>query len=182
MLCFLPMYSRRGSTGGAGNGLSLRTELRSRWVALMRRTRAASSRYRWRVYLASTHMRLARNIPFRSRRGEVGVLLCAGAVEAGLHFERKQVGVAEQAPLGVDEAQDDSGFDAVGGGNGAMVLGDHRVPRTWRQQCRRAGCERDAGGPLEAGDQDQASNHRELLSLRAMVVSVAETMGPDPIR
>jgi hypothetical protein len=109
-------------------------------------------------------------------------LLCACAVEAGLHFERKQVGVAEQAPLGVDEAQDDSGFDAVGGGNGAMVLGDHRVPRTWRQQCRRAGCERDAGGPLEAGDQDQASNHRELLSLRAMVVSVAETMGPDPIR
>jgi hypothetical protein len=43
-------------------------------------------------------------------------------------------------------------------------------------------CERDEGRPLEAGDQDQASNHRELLSLRAMVVSVAETMGPDSIR
>jgi hypothetical protein len=42
--------------------------------------------------------------------------------------------------------------------------------------------ERDEGGPLEAGDQDQASNHRELPSLRAMVVSVAETMGRDPIR
>jgi hypothetical protein len=43
-------------------------------------------------------------------------------------------------------------------------------------------CEGDEGRPLGAGDQDQASNHRELLSLRAMVVSVAETMGQDPIR
>jgi hypothetical protein len=43
-------------------------------------------------------------------------------------------------------------------------------------------CERDEGRPLEAGDQDLASNHRELLSLRAMVVSVAETMGHDPVR
>jgi hypothetical protein len=43
-------------------------------------------------------------------------------------------------------------------------------------------CERDEGRPLEAGDQDLASNHRELLSLRAMVVSVAEKMGHDPVR
>ena len=32
---------------------------------------------------------------------------------------------------------------------------------------------RDEGRPLGAGDQEPASNHRELLSLRAMVVSVA---------
>lgn len=47
----------------------------------------------------------------------------------------------------------------------------------------RRGAERDdEGGPLEAGDQDQGSNHRELLPLRAMLVSVAETKGRDPIR
>jgi hypothetical protein len=41
---------------------------------------------------------------------------------------------------------------------------------------------RDEGGPLGADDQELASNHRELLSLRAMVVSVAEKAGPDPVR
>ena len=35
-------------------------------------------------------------------------------------------------------------------------------------------CVRDEGWPLEVCDQESASNHRELLSLRAMVVSVAE--------
>jgi hypothetical protein len=37
---------------------------------------------------------------------------------------------------------------------------------------------RDEGGPLGFGDQALIPNHRELLSLRAMVVSVAETAGP----
>ena len=48
-----------------------------------------------------------------------------------------------------------------------------RVPRTRRQQRRCGSCERDEGGPLGAGDQELAPNHCELLSLRAMVVSVA---------
>ena len=34
-------------------------------------------------------------------------------------------------------------------------------------------CRRDEGRPLGAGDQEQASNHCELLPLRAVVVSVA---------
>ncbi len=38
-------------------------------------------------------------------------------------------------------------------------------------------CVRDEGGPLGACDQVLAPNHRELLSLRAMVVSVAEKAG-----
>jgi hypothetical protein len=41
---------------------------------------------------------------------------------------------------------------------------------------------RDEGGPLETVDQEMVSNHRELLSLRALVVSVAEKAGPDPVR
>jgi hypothetical protein len=41
---------------------------------------------------------------------------------------------------------------------------------------------RDEGGPLGASDQESAPNHRELLSSRAMVVSVAETAGHDPVR
>ncbi len=36
--------------------------------------------------------------------------------------------------------------------------------------------------PLEAGLQEQASNRLKLLSLRAMVVSVEEKAGPDPVR
>jgi len=43
-------------------------------------------------------------------------------------------------------------------------------------------CTRDEGGPFEAGSQVQVSSHRELLSSRAMVVSVAETSGHDPGR
>jgi hypothetical protein len=38
-------------------------------------------------------------------------------------------------------------------------------------------CEGDEGWPLGACDQESAPNHRELLSLRAMVVSVAEKAG-----
>ncbi len=36
---------------------------------------------------------------------------------------------------------------------------------------------RDEGGPLDAGGQVQASNHCKLLSLKAMVVSVAAKGG-----
>ena len=43
-------------------------------------------------------------------------------------------------------------------------------------------CVRDEGRPLGACDQESAPNHRELLSLRAMVVSVAEKSGRDPVR
>jgi hypothetical protein len=43
-------------------------------------------------------------------------------------------------------------------------------------------CVRDEGRPLGAGNQEPAPNHRELLSLRAMVVSVAERAGHDPVR
>src|SRR5215211_6242149 len=43
-------------------------------------------------------------------------------------------------------------------------------------------CTRDEGGPFEAGSQVLASNHRKLLSSKAMVVSVAETSGRDPVR
>jgi len=41
---------------------------------------------------------------------------------------------------------------------------------------------RDEGGPLGASDQESAPNHRELLSSRAMVVSVAEKAGHDSVR
>ena len=41
---------------------------------------------------------------------------------------------------------------------------------------------RDEGGPLGVGDQEQASNHRKLRRSRAVVVSVAEKAGHDPVR
>jgi hypothetical protein len=43
-------------------------------------------------------------------------------------------------------------------------------------------CKRDEGRPLGAGDQEQAPNHCELLPSKAVVVSVAEKAGPDPVR
>ena len=43
-------------------------------------------------------------------------------------------------------------------------------------------CTRDEGGPFEVGNQVLISSHRRLLSSKAMVVSVAETAGQDPVR
>jgi hypothetical protein len=41
---------------------------------------------------------------------------------------------------------------------------------------------RDEGRPFEVGNQVLISSHRELLSSKAMVVSVAETPWHDPSR
>jgi hypothetical protein len=41
---------------------------------------------------------------------------------------------------------------------------------------------RDEGGPFEFGNQVLISSHRKLLSLKVMVVNVAETLGHDPSR
>jgi hypothetical protein len=43
-------------------------------------------------------------------------------------------------------------------------------------------CTRDEGGPFEIGNQVLISSHRKLLLPKAMVVSVAETAGQDPVR
>jgi hypothetical protein len=40
-------------------------------------------------------------------------------------------------------------------------------------------CTRDEGGPFGFGNQVLISSHRKLLSSKAMVVSVAETLGHD---
>ncbi len=50
-------------------------------------------------------------------------MVFAGAVEAGLHFESLETGVAERAPLGVDGELDDADFEPVGGGYVVVVLG-----------------------------------------------------------
>jgi len=43
-------------------------------------------------------------------------------------------------------------------------------------------CTRDEGRPFEVGNQVLISSRRKLLSSKAMVVNVAETVGHDPIR
>jgi hypothetical protein len=43
-------------------------------------------------------------------------------------------------------------------------------------------CTRDGGGPFEVGNQVLTSSHRKLLLSNAMVVSVAEKSGHDPVR
>jgi len=58
---------------------------------------------------------------------------------------------------------------------------DDCVPRThYRKEVRC--CVRDGGRSSGAGRQGQASNHRKLRRSRAVVVSVAEKAGRDPVR
>ena len=54
-----------------------------------------------------------------------------------------------------------------------------RVSRTHRLSTTVRNCTRDEGGPFEFGDQEPISSHRKLLRAKAVVVSVAETPGPD---
>ena len=61
-----------------------------------------------------------------------------------------------------------------------QMSGKGRVSRTHRLSATVRNCTRDEGGPFEVGSQVQVSSHRELLSSRAMVVSVAETSGLIP--
>ena len=58
---------------------------------------------------------------------------------------------------------------------------DDCVPRTYRRKEVRC-CARDGGRSSGAGRQGQAPNHRKLRWSRAVVVSVAEKAGHDPVR
>ena len=71
-------------------------------------------------------------------------------------------------------------FRSIPGSAGGSAKG--RVSRAHRLSTTVRNCTRDEGGPFEVGSQVQVSSHRKLLSSRAMVVSVAETSGPDPGR
>ena len=61
------------------------------------------------------------------------------------------------------------------------AMPDDRVPRTYRRKEVRC-CARDGGRSSGAGRQGQAPNHRKLRWSRAVVVSVAEKAGHDPVR
>jgi hypothetical protein len=56
------------------------------------------------------------------------------------------------------------------------------VSRALPVQTAMRNCTRDEGGPFEFGNQVLISSHRKLLSSKAMVVSVAEKSGHDPVR
>jgi hypothetical protein len=56
------------------------------------------------------------------------------------------------------------------------------VSRVTPVQTALRNCTRDEGGPFEFGNQVLISSHRKLLSSKAMVVSVAEKSGHDPVR
>jgi group II intron reverse transcriptase/maturase len=67
---------------------------------------------------------------------------------------------------------------------GDMIIvryADDCVPRTYRRKEVRC-CARDGGRSSGAGRQGQAPNHRKLRWSRAVVVSVAEKAGHDPVR
>ena len=67
---------------------------------------------------------------------------------------------------------------------GDMIIvryADDCVPRTYRRKEVRC-CARDGGRSSGAGRQGQAPNHRKLRRSRAVVVSVAEKAGHDPVR
>jgi hypothetical protein len=56
------------------------------------------------------------------------------------------------------------------------------VSRVTPVQTALRNCTRDEGGPFEFGNQVLISSHRKLLWSKAMVVSVAEKSGHDPVR
>ena len=56
------------------------------------------------------------------------------------------------------------------------------VSRVTPVQTAKRNCTRDEGGPFEFGNQVLISSHRKLLWSKAMVVSVAEKSGHDPVR
>ena len=60
-----------------------------------------------------------------------------------------------------------------GYGRGSRVSPVHRAIRN---------CTRDEGGPFEVGNQVLISSHRKLPLSKAIVVSVVETAGRDPVR
>ena len=59
---------------------------------------------------------------------------------------------------------------------------DHCVPRRHLGVLKVSNYVKDEGGPFGARDRNLASNHRKLRALRALVVSVAEKTGRDPVR
>jgi hypothetical protein len=62
------------------------------------------------------------------------------------------------------------------------MFGFGRVTRVTPVQTAVRNCTRDEGGPFEFGNQVLISSHRKLLWSKAMVVSVAEKSGHDPVR
>jgi hypothetical protein len=62
------------------------------------------------------------------------------------------------------------------------MTGSGLVSRVSPVQTALRNCTRDEGGPFEFGNQVLISSHRKLLSSKAMVVNVAETLGRDPSR
>ena len=65
-------------------------------------------------------------------------------------------------------------------GRGMSQLG--RVSRVSPVHTAVRNCTRDEGGPFGIGYQGLISSHRKLLLSKAIVVSVAETLGHDPGR
>ena len=65
---------------------------------------------------------------------------------------------------------------------GAATSGSGLVSRASPIHPVMRNCTRDEGGPFEFGNQVLISSHRKLLWSKAMVVSVAEKSGHDPVR
>ena len=65
---------------------------------------------------------------------------------------------------------------------GPLMSESGLVSRASPVQTAMGNCTRDEGGPFEFGNQVLISSHRKLLSSKAMVVNVAETLGHDPSR
>jgi hypothetical protein len=63
-----------------------------------------------------------------------------------------------------------------------VTSGSGLVSRVTPVQTAMRNCTRDEGRSFEFGNQVLISSHRKLLSSKAMVVSVAEKSGHDPVR
>ena len=74
------------------------------------------------------------------------------------------------------------GWKSAGNGNSLAAYSTRLCATNVLTAMEVRNCARDEGRSLEAGRQGQASNHRKLRRSKAVVVSVAEKAGLDPVR
>ena len=116
----------------------------------------------------SVHSRLSQTAPVTRSH------VITPTSEAPVTQQDRQIG--PQIASAIEPAEEQLAFGADD------YSADGRVSRVSPVHTAIRNCTRDEGGPFEVGNQVLISSHRKLLLSKAMVVSVAETAGRDPVR
>ena len=117
-----------------------------------------------------------------------GIAPCCGRAASGQATDTLPRSVMKSRRLmGVNPKAKDHGSSIAGQArapqqNRPLMSEMGLVSRALPVHTARRNCTGDEGGPFEFGNQVLISSYRKLLSSKAMVVNVAETLGHDPSR